>query len=116
MGEFIRAAGVSEIPEGTGRSLELAGRRVALFNVGGSFHAIEGTCPHRGGPLGEGFLKGRVVTCPWHFWQFDVVTGAAPDLPEACLRSFPVKVSGEDVLVSLDGAEAEARAGEARET
>jgi nitrite reductase/ring-hydroxylating ferredoxin subunit len=54
----------------------LAGDRiVALANVAGSFHAIDGLCPHQGGPLGTGMLCNGVLTCPWHGWQFDVTTG-----------------------------------------
>ena len=74
---------------------------VALFNVDGRFYALDGVCPHAGGPLGEGALRGTVVTCPWHGWQFDVVSG------ENCLNrrmthaSFPVRIEGGDVLVEL---------------
>lgn len=99
MPEFVKVACVDDLPEGTGRSVERNGRRVALFNVGGTICAVDGTCPHRGGPLGEGLLKGSVVTCPWHFWQFDVVTGQAPGLPDARIERFGVRVDGTDILV-----------------
>ena len=48
----------------------------AIFNVEGTLRALDGVCPHQGGPLGEGRLEGCRVTCPWHGWQFDVETGA----------------------------------------
>jgi nitrite reductase/ring-hydroxylating ferredoxin subunit len=48
---------------------------IAIANVDGVFHAIDGLCPHQGGPLGTGVLCGTTLTCPWHGWQFDVVTG-----------------------------------------
>ena len=48
---------------------------VAVANVAGEFHVIDGLCPHQGGPLGTGTLCGTVLTCPWHGWQFDVTTG-----------------------------------------
>ena len=48
---------------------------VAIANVDGSLHAIDGLCPHQGGPLGTGTLCGSTLTCPWHGWQFDVTTG-----------------------------------------
>lgn len=101
MPEFVRVASVGEIPTGTGKALHARGRPVALFNVGGSFHAIDGTCPHQGGPLGEGYLKGTVVTCPYHFWQFDVVTGQAPDFPQATIERFRVKVEGGEIFVEV---------------
>ena len=101
MAEFVRVAAVSEIPEGTGMAVNPNGVRVALFNVKGRFHAIDGICPHQGGPLGEGFLRGTVVTCPLHFWQFDVVRGHAPDLPEASITRFAVKVEGGEIFVEV---------------
>ncbi|MFQ5701344.1 MAG: Rieske (2Fe-2S) protein [Acidobacteriota bacterium] len=101
MADFVKAACVSDVPEGLGKTVEVAGRRVALFHVSGEFHAVQGSCPHRGGPLGEGYLRGTIVTCPWHFWQFDVVTGKTRDFPEACIETFPVKVEGDAILVKL---------------
>ena len=101
MPEFVRIASVGEIPAGTGKALQANGRPVALFNVDGSYHAIDGTCPHQGGPLGEGYLKGTVVTCPYHFWQFDVVTGQAPDFPQATIERFRVKIEGDEILVEV---------------
>ena len=96
---FVKVACIADLPAGTGLSVESNGRRVALFNVDGSIRAVDGTCPHRGGPLGEGLLKGSVVTCPWHFWQFDVVSGQAPGLPDACIERYSVRVEGNDILV-----------------
>ena len=52
---------------------------VALFNVDGRFHAVSNRCPHRGGPLGQGFVDGAEVSCPWHNWTFDVTTGGQHD-------------------------------------
>lgn len=101
MSEFVKVASASEIPEGTGVALEVKGRRVALFNVDGDFHAVDGVCPHQGGPLGEGTLDGSIVTCPLHFWQFDVVRGHAPDLPQARIDKFRVKVEDGAVLIEI---------------
>jgi nitrite reductase/ring-hydroxylating ferredoxin subunit len=99
--EFVRVALVSEIPEGTGKAVVANGRRVAIFNVAGDFHAVDGVCPHQGGPLGEGILDGPIVSCPWHFWQFDVVKGHAPDFPEASIPKFRVKISGSELFVEV---------------
>lgn len=101
MAEFVKVASVSEIPEGTGRAVLANGRRVALFNVAGAFHAVDGVCPHQGGPLGEGMLEGTVVSCPWHFWQFDVVKGHAPDFPEASIPKFRIKVEDGEIFVEV---------------
>ena len=57
--------------------VEVAGRSIAVFNVGGQFYALDNICMHRGGPLGEGFVdqNNLTVQCPWHGSQFDVKTG-----------------------------------------
>jgi len=75
MADWIPIARVEECPPGTSIERIAAGRVVALANVAGSFHAIDGLCPHQGGPLGTGRLCGTTLTCPWHGWQFDMVTG-----------------------------------------
>ncbi|HCU23603.1 MAG TPA: non-heme iron oxygenase ferredoxin subunit [Deltaproteobacteria bacterium] len=91
-----------DIPPGSGIAAECAGQAVALFNVDGNFHAVQGRCPHRGGPLGEGELQGKIVTCPWHAWSFDVCSGANVDNPSSKLICFPVQVEGDDVLVETN--------------
>ena len=100
MAELIKAAKVSEIPQNGCKAVMAGGQKVALFNVGGSFHAISDTCAHRGGPLSQGDLDGTTVTCPLHGWSFDVTTGAATH-QAASVKSYPVKVEGDDVLVEV---------------
>jgi nitrite reductase/ring-hydroxylating ferredoxin subunit len=79
-------------------------REVAVFNVNGTFYAIEGTCPHQGGPLAEGWIDGPIVTCPWHAWCFDVRTGRMT-LGDFCeVDRFAVRVDGTDLLVDTDPA------------
>ncbi len=73
---WLRIASAAECPPGTSIERVIGGRVVALANVAGAWHAIDGLCPHQGGPLGTGRLCGTVLTCPWHGWQFDVTTGA----------------------------------------
>jgi|ERR1043166_4758978 nitrite reductase/ring-hydroxylating ferredoxin subunit len=96
-----RAARVSEIPPGSIKEVQVGGKPVALANVSGKFYAINNTCLHRGGPLGQGQLEGNVVTCPWHGWQFDVTTGKAvlnPSAEVGCLRA---EVQGDEIYVDL---------------
>ena len=92
-------ARVAEVPPGTGRTVDVNGVKVAVFNVGGRFYAIDDHCPHAGGPLGEGILDGCIVTCPYHFWQFDVRKGHAPEFPEARVDRFEVRVEGDEISV-----------------
>ena len=101
MSQRYRLAAVSEIPLGTGREFVVGGRIVALFHLEGGFHALDGICPHAGGPLAQGTIRGNVVTCPWHGWQFDVTTGRHCLNSQLCHASFPVTVDGADVFVDL---------------
>lgn len=101
MAEYHRIASVDEVPPGTGKELVAAGRVIALFNVDGKFFAMDGVCPHAGGPLGQGTLSGNVVTCPWHGWQFDVTTGRHCLNANICHPSFAIKIEGNDVHVAL---------------
>jgi nitrite reductase (NADH) small subunit len=73
--KFVRVAAAAAIPPGRAKAVMVGDREIAVFNVEGRFYAIEGTCPHQGGPLAEGWIDGHVVTCPWHAWSFDVRTG-----------------------------------------
>lgn len=102
MGEFVRILGIGEIPVNQGKVVESRGRYIAVFNVNGRFCAIDNTCPHRGGPLGEGDLEGTIVTCPWHSWAFDVTTGVSPANPAACVKRFNCKVEGTDIFIEVD--------------
>lgn len=59
-------AKVSELAQGERKIIDVNGTPVAVFNLANKFYAIENTCLHQGGPVGEGELAGDVVTCPWH--------------------------------------------------
>ena len=78
MGHFITVAKIEELPPGTCKSVEAQGILIALCNVGGTVYALDNTCPHAGGPIGEGTIIGDVITCPWHGWRFNVRTGERP--------------------------------------
>ncbi len=102
MANFTKVAERKDVPPGTGKVVSVNGNLIALFNVDGAFYAIDNTCLHRGGPLGEGFLEGKVVTCPWHGWRYDVATGASTINPQVKVRSYPVQVEGEEIKVAVD--------------
>lgn len=100
---LLRVALVSDVPVGSARIVEIEGRRpIALFNVDGTLYATDNDCLHSGGPLGNGTLEGCIVTCPWHEWQFDVTSGACQGVTmTGSLRTYPVTVEGDAVLVDL---------------
>lgn len=102
MPRWVRIASLRECPPGASRELVVEDRLVALFNVDGTLYALDGVCPHQGGPLGHGRLEGTTVTCPWHGWQFNVCDGR--HLLSQTIRQpmFPVRVDGDDVLVEIE--------------
>jgi nitrite reductase (NADH) small subunit len=97
----VKVAMKNDLPEGEGRVVEAGGKTLAVFKVGGTYYAIDNTCTHRGGPLGEGELSGTVVTCPWHGWRWDVATGANANNPAVKVACFSVSVEGGDLFVEL---------------
>jgi len=98
---FVRAAKKDEVPPGTIREFQLDGKTVAVANVGGKFSVINNVCLHRGGPLGEGELKGQIVTCPWHGWQYDVKTGKLVTNSAVGVETYPLEVRGDDIFVDI---------------
>ena len=102
MGEFIKVAMVGDMARGEARRVEAGGKRIALFNIDGTFYAIDDTCTHRGGPLSEGMVLGAEVTCPWHGAVFNVTSGAALGAPAPRdVARYAVRVEGEDIKVEL---------------
>ena len=101
MAQWTKVAETADVPPGRGRVVGVGGRDVALFNVDGTFFAVDNTCGHRGGPLGEGNLSGPVVACPWHGWQYDVRTGENALDDRFRVVCYPVRVDGASVLVEL---------------
>ena len=102
MGTFHKVTQTKNLAPGQGMAVEVAGNRIALFNVDGTFYAIGDTCTHRGGPLSEGSLEGSTVTCPWHGANYDIRTGKnlTPPAP-AEVPSYNVRVEGDDVEVEI---------------
>ena len=103
MPNWIRIAAVDDCPPGEAREYVVQDRIIALFQVDGRFYALDGICPHQGGPLGRGTVCGGIVTCPWHGWQFDVVSGQHQANRSLQQPGFPVKVEGQDIFVAVDG-------------
>lgn len=101
MAEFLRVTGTTDVAPGSGIVAEINGQSIAVFNQNGTFYAIDNTCVHRGGPLGEGELDGDTVACPWHSWRYSVKTGKCLTNPSACVKTYDVKVEGSDIKVLL---------------
>jgi nitrite reductase/ring-hydroxylating ferredoxin subunit len=99
MSKLVRVAARSDIPPGHAKSFIVGLYEIAVFNIDGVFYAIDGTCPHQGGPLVEGWIDGTTVTCPWHAWCFDVRSGKMTLGEWSAVDRFAVRVEGDDVLV-----------------
>ena len=92
--------GPFDYPDAASAKASLLAR--ALFQVDGRFHALDGICPHQGGPLGRGTVCGGIVTCPCHGWLFDGVTGQHQANRSLQQPGFPVKVEGQDIFVAVN--------------
>lgn len=101
MSRFVTLANIDELPPGAMKEVEVDGRIIALFNSDGEILAIDGICPHQGGPLAEGELSGTTVTCPWHGWQFDVKTGCTRVGPKIKQTVYKVQVEGTAIQVEV---------------
>ena len=100
--EFVEVGKKEDVPEGQGKIVQVNGKDIALFNVGGEFYAVDNTCVHQGGPLGEGSLEGDIVTCPWHAWKYNVKTGVSPVNPMAKVTVYEVKVEEDKIKISTE--------------
>lgn len=92
---------------GSARSVEVNGHRLALVRLERGYFVIDDACPHRGGPLGAGFVKDCRVHCPLHGWGFDVTDGSCDVRPDKPVRTYPVAIRDGRVWVTL-GARADA--------
>jgi 3-phenylpropionate/trans-cinnamate dioxygenase ferredoxin subunit len=103
MSELVKVTTRSELPPGGKMFAEVDGRAIAVFNVDGSFYAIDDVCTHDGGPLAEGDFLGHEIRCPRHGARFDVRTGRALCLPAVePVSTHRVEVHGDDIYVALN--------------
>lgn len=107
----------SEIPVGGKKIFDIDGLSIGVFNIAGKYYAIKNVCPHAGAPLCEGHiqtthrpgevgefdpaLEGRVLRCPWHGWEFDIVTGKGLYDRNSRVATYPVQVDEEGNLLVL---------------
>ncbi len=102
-GSFVVAAKAGEISVGQFKTAEVAGKRLLICHAADGFYAIDDTCTHDDGPLGDGWLEGKEIECPRHGARFDVTTGKVLCLPAAVpVNSYRVKVEGDAVKVNVN--------------
>ena len=99
---LIKIGSLKLLPPGSATHVELDdGNALAVCNVAGALYAIDGICPHSGGPLGHGALDGPILTCPFHGWEFDCRTGTMPGDDLKLQTTYPVKVEDGEIFVEL---------------
>lgn len=102
MAEWVRLCAKDETPSpGSVIETEARGMALCLANVGGELSALDNWCPHRQGPLGQGWVEDGYVLCPWHAWAFDVRSGLVQPPEEGRVEVFAVRVQGDEIEVNL---------------
>lgn len=97
---MIKVGELSELSAETPLRASLGSEKILVFLVEGAPVATAARCPHAHGPLHQGEVCGTVLTCPWHGWSFDLVTGECEEDPELFLKRYEVQVQGDDILVA----------------
>ena len=99
---YIKLTTQSELPApGEAKEFEVDGATICVANVNGTCSAMENICMHMGGPLGQGYVEGNKVVCPWHGWEYDAATGTLEGDPKSKLAVYPIKVENGDVLIEM---------------
>jgi nitrite reductase/ring-hydroxylating ferredoxin subunit len=98
---FVKVGAVSMLPPDSVMEALVGDNSYAICNVAGELHALEGICPHAGGPLGQGNMVGDALMCPWHAYEFDPRSGENLDNPLMRVAKVPVKIDGDDILIEV---------------
>jgi nitrite reductase/ring-hydroxylating ferredoxin subunit len=99
---FTKVATVGEVAPGTAKQVTVNGRKIGLYNVNGTYYALDDTCSHRGAPLSEGECEGTEVLCPWHGARFDLTTGSHLSPPaQTGVPAFKVQVVDQEIQVDV---------------
>ena len=116
-------ARVEDLSDGDRIVVQLEGREIGLFNLDGEYKAYLNWCAHQSGPICEGICSGtwenasfdrdslevelewsstdNILNCPWHGWEYDLTSGECLSKDGVVLPSYPVRVEGGDIIVSL---------------
>ena len=98
MADHTKPTNLADLTAGNRVEVEIEGKAITLCNVDGTVYALDNTCAHVGGPLGQGELKDDVITCPWHAWEYDVKTGACLSRSNIKLATYPVQIEKDGTI------------------
>jgi nitrite reductase (NADH) small subunit len=96
-----KVCSLNDVPMGAVAEVFVEGNPYAVCNVDGVLFCVDGTCPHAGGPLGQGTLHGDRLVCPWHAYEFDCRTGLVDEDDDMRISTYPVSVERGDILVDI---------------
>ncbi len=102
MADWKLAAAKEDCPPGQGLEAVVGDKIIAIFNVDGQYYALDGVCPHQGGPLTKGRLSGCIVSCAWHGWQFDVSNGQHQASETLHHPTYATRVDEQGVWVDVE--------------
>jgi nitrite reductase/ring-hydroxylating ferredoxin subunit len=98
---LIEAGRVADLGAGEVREVLVGERPYAICNFEGSLYAMDGVCPHHGGPLGQGHLEGAYLACPYHLWEFDCRTGEYDRDPACRVATYPVRIENGEIRIEV---------------
>jgi len=98
---LVKVGSLSKLPPGSVMEAQVGDGTYAICNVEVELHALDGICPHAGGPLGQGALHGATLVCPWHAWEYDCRSGANEMDDGLVVAKVPVKIQGDDILIDV---------------
>jgi toluene monooxygenase system ferredoxin subunit len=99
---FQKIAKIEDLWSGEMVGLEVNGEHILLINVDNHIYAYADACPHQKSRLSEGTLMEKILRCARHHWEFDVCSGSGVNPQNSCLKVFPIRVDGEDILIDTD--------------
>jgi nitrite reductase (NADH) small subunit len=102
MSHWKEICALDDIPRQGSRVVGGVGGDIAVFRTADDeVFAVRDKCPHRGGPLSQGIVAGKVVTCPMHAWKIDLATGEAVAPDKGCARTIETRIEAGRVLLAL---------------
>lgn len=102
MSHLTKLATKSELPApNEAKEFTCGNKEICVANINGEFSAMDNSCLHQGGPLGQGMIEKGKVICPWHAWAYDPKTGEAAHNKNAKVTVYPIKIENDDLLIEL---------------
>ena len=96
---FRKVAALAQVPDESVLEVTVGAQPYAICRTRDSIFALDGICPHRGGPLGQGTIREGRVVCPFHLWEFDCRTGEYDLDPRQRVATYEVKVENGDIFL-----------------